>query len=148
MENPVFHYVESEPAITQCTVCKEFKRQANVCRSCRGTFIPLVPLGTGAVPLDCSCSNCDFYGFPCLNCAEFSLMGLLGDGYGCVDDESDSDDESEEMDVDWCASWRSCGEAKKVDDEAKKGKEKVEDEGFLFGVLSPFRDMNLKEKDE
>jgi len=89
-------------------------------------------LGTGAEPLDCACLNCDYYGFPCLNCAEFSLRGLLGEGHGNTDDEdsgyesegscgdfgddSDNEDESEPMDIVWEAAW-----------EEGKGKEKVDE---------------------
>lgn len=138
--------ISSEPRIvdskdlsplSQCTICGELKRQGNVCRLCRAVYIPLVPLGTGAEPLDCTCLNCDHFGFPCLNCAKFSFQGLLGEGHGNTDDEDsgyesegscgdwgdcgdDSGDEgeSEPMDIVWEAAW----------EEGKgKGKEKVDE---------------------
>jgi len=84
--------------------------------------------------------NCDRYGFPCLNCAEFSLAGLLGEGHGntdceeddyesegccgdCGDDSSDEDDEdeSEPMEVVWEAAWEMEGK-----EEKGKGKEKAD----------------------
>lgn len=118
MQTSVFHFADL-PLVTQCTHCGEWKRQANVCHSCRASFIPLVPLGTGAEPFDCSCLNCDFYGVPCLNCAEYSFGGLLGEGHGNTDDEDtddesegccgdcgdDSSDEGEPMDIVWEAAW-------------------------------------------
>ena len=27
------------------------------------------------------CGNCNFHGFPCLNCAEYEFFGNLGPGY-------------------------------------------------------------------
>lgn len=27
------------------------------------------------------CENCDFHGFPCLNCADYEFHGTMGPGY-------------------------------------------------------------------
>jgi len=79
-----------------CTICNELKNQGNVCRLCRAPFIPFA----AGEPLDCACENCDFYGFPCLNCAEYTFKGMLGKGHDEPIAVEDMIKEYDSMDID------------------------------------------------
>ncbi len=61
----------------RCHICEKSKNQGTICYSCRAGFV------TQAIgePLDTTCDNCTGYGFPCLNCAQYTFKGTLGEGH-------------------------------------------------------------------
>lgn len=71
--------------MSTCTICGKTKHEGSVCHFCRAAFIPYAV----GEPLDCTCLNCDVYGFPCANCAEACFHGMLGNGHldVCGDNE-------------------------------------------------------------
>jgi len=89
--------MEPEIPTQLCQICHSSKKEGNVCHACRATYECLASeeaIREGWV--DCACQNCDHYGFPCLNCADYVYEGKMGPGYPREPgDDSDSESETE-----------------------------------------------------
>lgn len=67
----------------RCILCIT-ENEGNICHGCRSRFESFV---VEEELLDYDCTNCDHYGFPCLNCARFNYGDRLGPGFGGSDEE-------------------------------------------------------------
>jgi len=66
-----------------CYFCSQ-TNQGNVCRKCRNIFKHMHKGTDEEYARYTDCSNCDFYGFPCMNCAKYVFDGRFG--LGCPKD--------------------------------------------------------------
>ena len=104
MDSDQTNVIEKSKTPDECCFCSQAD-QGNVCRGCRNKFRHMYR-GTDLEYKHCvDCSNCDFYGFPCLNCAKRVFDGRFG--LGCPDDPKTKEELMDVID-------ESCDNGKKV----------------------------------
>jgi len=68
-----------------CEICLETPNEGNVCRQCRERF-RILSESEYEFETCLMCDLCDYYWFPCRNCAKYAFEYKLGLGHGSGED--------------------------------------------------------------